>query len=196
MKKMSIVLILLSCALTIFSHLINQIDSLFFSLPMFYPSVDIFIRFGDLLIIFGFIGLFLSTKKHPKIRLYSFIFALLGIIRFLVIDFGITESYHLIPNILLFLQTVLLTIWVLEVKTIQVPLLTIKGYSLIIISLVYYISVQIISFVPHNQVNPSQNPTITIIPFFLILYQIGLWIFFKEWYKEAYIYKNPDLSRI
>ncbi|PKK99475.1 MAG: hypothetical protein CVV57_00005 [Tenericutes bacterium HGW-Tenericutes-2] len=192
MKKMSIVLILLSCALTIFSHLINQIDSLFFSLPMFYPSVDLFIRFGDLLIIFGFIGLFLSTKKHPKIKVFSFIFALLGILRFLVIDFGVTESYHLVPNILLFLQVVVLTLWILEVKTIQVPLLTIKGYSLIIISFIYYISVQILSLLPNNQ----SNPTIVLIPFFLMAYQIGLWIFFKEWYKEAYIYKNPDLSRI
>jgi len=192
MKKMSIVLILLSCALTIFSHLINQIDSLFFSLPMFYPSVDLFIRFGDLLIIFGFIGLFLSTKKHPKIKVYSFIFALLGILRFLIIDFGVTESYHLVPNILLFLQVVVLTLWILEVKTIQVPLLTIKGYSLIIISFIYYISVQILSLLPNNQ----SNPTIMVIPFFLVAYQIGLWIFFKEWYKEAYIYKNPDLSRI
>ena len=192
MKKMSIVLILLSCALTIFSHLINQIDSLFFSLPMFYPSVDLFIRFGDLLIIFGFIGLFLSTKKHPKIKVYSFIFALLGILRFLIIDYGVTESYHLVPNILLFLQVVVLTLWILEVKTIQVPLLTIKGYSLIIISFIYYISVQILSLLPNNQ----SNPTIMVIPFFLVAYQIGLWIFFKEWYKEAYIYKNPDLSRI
>jgi hypothetical protein len=192
MKKMSIVLILLSCALTIFSHLINQIDSLFFSLPMFYPSVDLFIRFGDLLIIFGFIGLFLSTKKYPKIKVYSFLFALLGILRFLVIDFGVTESYHLVPNILLFLQVVMLTLWILEVKTIQVPLLTIKGYSLIIISFIYYISVQIISLLPNNQ----SNPTIVVIPFFIVVYQIGLWIFFKEWYKEAYIYKNPDLSRI
>ena len=189
---MSIVLILLSCALTIFSHLINQIDSLFFTLPMFYPSVDLFIRFGDLLIIFGFIGLFLSTKKYPKIKVYSFLFALLGILRFLVIDFGVTESYHLVPNILLFLQVVMLTLWILEVKTIQVPLLTIKGYSLIIISFIYYISVQIISLLPNNQ----SNPTIVVIPFFIVVYQIGLWIFFKERYKEAYIYKNPDLSRI
>ena len=196
MKKMSIVLILLSCALSIFSHLINQFDLLFFSLPMFYPSVDLFIRFGDLLIIFGFIGLFLSTKKYPKIKVYSILFALLGILRFLVIDFGITEIYHFIPNILLFLQVVLLTLWVLEVKAIQIPLLTIKGYSLIIISFIYYISVQILSLLPHNLTNLTSNPAFVVIPFFFIAYQIGLWIFFKEWYKEAYIYKNPDLLHI
>jgi len=196
MKKMSIVLILLSCALTIFSHLINQFDSLFFSLPMFYPSVDLFIRFGDLLIIFGFIGLFLSTKKHPKIKVYSFLFAFLGIIRFLVIDLGVTGNYHLIPNIILFLQIVGLTLWVLEVKTIQVPLLTIKGYAVIAISFIYYIAVQIISLLPNYQESANPNPAYIVITFFLIAYQIGLWIFFKEWYKEAYIYKNPDLSRI
>jgi len=163
---------------------------------LFYPSVDLFIRFGDLLIIFGFIGLFLSTKKYPKIKLYSFLYAFLGMIRFLVIDFGVTESYHLIPNIILFLQVVSLTLWVLEVKVIQVPLLTIKGYVVIIISFTYYLTVQIVSLFPHNQANVTSNPEIIVIPFFLITYQIGLWVFFKEWYKEAYIYKNPDLSRI
>ncbi|MBU1143166.1 MAG: hypothetical protein KKH92_05895 [Firmicutes bacterium] len=192
MQKMSIVTILLSCALTIFSHMINQIDSMIFNLPMFYPSVDIFIRFGDLMIIFGFIGLFLSTKDYPRIKLYSVLFAILGLIRFLMIDFGIMEPFGLITNILLLLQIVLLTLWLLEIKKIEIPLLTIKGYSLIAIAFVYFISLFITSIIPYEQSNPTQ----TILPFFLIGYQVGLWIYFKEWYKEAYIYKNPDLSRI
>ena len=196
MKKMSIVLILLSSALTIFSHLINQIDSLFFSLSMFYPSVDILIRFGDLLIIFGFIGLFLLTKKYPKMKLFSIMFSILGLIRFLVIDFGILDAFEMITNIVLFLQIVTLVLWLLEVKKIDAPLLTIKGYSLIMISFIYFITVLITSLIPYDLANSSTRPTITILPFFIIAYQLGLWIYFKEWYKEAYIYKNPDLIHI
>lgn len=196
MQKMSIVLILLSSALTIFSHSINQIDSLFFSLPMFYPSVDIFIRYGDLIIIFGFIGLFLSTKKYPKMKLYCVMFSILGLIRFLIIDFGVTESFNLIPNIILLLQIVALTLWLLDVKKLEVPLLTIKSYSLIMIAFLYFVTVLVTSLIPYELSNETSRPTLTILPFFLITYQVGIWIYFKEWYKEAYIYKNPDLSHI
>jgi hypothetical protein len=196
MKKMSIVLILLSSALTIFSHLINQIDSLIFSMPMFYPSIDLLIRFGDLLIIFGFIGLFLSTKNYPKMKLYSILFATTGFIRFLIIDFGITDSFALLTNIIFLLQIVLLTLWILETKKIEIPLLIIKGYYLIVISFIYFITLEVTSLIPYDLSNPASRPTLTILPFFLIGYQIGIWIYFKEWYKEAYVYKNPDLSQI
>ncbi|MDO9629394.1 MAG: hypothetical protein Q7I99_05775 [Acholeplasmataceae bacterium] len=196
MKKMSIVLILLSSALSFFSHLINQINTLIFSLPMFYPAVDLFIRFDELLIIFGFIGLFITTMKHPKMKFYSLLFAIISMIRFLIIEFGLLGSYDLPTNILLLFQIVVLTLWLLEVKTVEVPLLTIKGYALIIIIYVYFIAVQAISLIPYELSNSTPRATLTVLPFFIMSYHIGLWVYFKEWYKEAYIYKNPDLSRI
>ncbi len=129
-------------------------------------------------------------------KLYSLLFSIFGMIRFLFIEFNLIERYGLVSNLLMLIYMVMLILWVLEIKKIQVVALINRSHAFVMMLVIYFVAVQITSLLSYNALNSTLSATQMILPFFMIVYYAGFWIFFSEWYREAFIYKNPTLLDI
>jgi hypothetical protein len=192
LKKFSIILVLMYSLILGFSYLVHIVDLFFVNMPLFYQSTNLVLRFGELIILFAFIGFFISTFKFLRLKFFSICFVLCGFIKFFAIEFSMIEQFGVLAISLMFLQLIFLMLWILELKNLNIPNVYLKGYMTIGMTLIYIIALIVISLLPYNEMQALPRATETILPFFSLLYLIGIWLLFKEWYREAFVYKNME----
>jgi len=196
LKQFSIIVIVLSAFLSIITHLLHQIHLYIGHLEMFYPAIEIYMRFGELTLLLGFTGVFL-TIKQPRIKMLSLCIIIIGSIHFFLIEFGIILSLSHSSNILLISQLVLVAMLVLQFRSYDLGLFMVKGYYLIVIVVLYGIAYMVLNIIDKPVVDSFHTTlTGTILTIFFIMFKIGLFSFFKEWYREAFTYNNKDLANL
>jgi hypothetical protein len=192
LKKFSIILVLMYSLVLGFSYFVHIVDLFFVNMPLFYDSTHLLLRFGELIILFAFIGFFISTYKFPRLKFFSLCFSICGLLRFFAIEFSLVEQFGVIAISLIFLQLIFFILWILELKNLNIPNVFVKGYITIIMTSIYIIAMIISSLIPYNEMQALPRATETILPFFTLLYLVGIWLLFKEWYREAFVYKNLE----
>ena len=187
MKRLSILMIILSALLGMISGLIDCINQTFFELPWAYPTVSLFLKYEDVMMIIGFFGLFLITMKDAFIRWLSLSLSLMFGLRFFAVEFGyITWESVLYLGLSLGI-VVMLTFLILRFRCKECPLLSIMGYGCIILLLIHlgfdFVYLFLWSDVP---------PALIFWSTFVIWapFRLSVFIFFKGWYKEAFLYRN------
>jgi hypothetical protein len=188
--------IVLSAILSISTHLLHQLHLYFGYFDMLYPAISIYLRFGELTLLIGFLGLFLTTKRL-QIRILSLCVVMIGILYFLLIEFNIVSSYDHLSNILLISKLVAITLFILQFRSYDLGLFMVKGYFLIVIVTLYTTSYIILFFIdkPVVEINRTSLSG-TVLTAFFILFEFGILNFFKEWYREAFTYNNKDLAEL
>jgi hypothetical protein len=190
MKQFSLILILVSCILEIITRVINIVDIYIANINAFSVFLSTYSRFGSLTLIVGFLGLYISAKNNFKTKLFAIAIVLSGFIQFLMIEFGFITEYGTISALILLVKLILITLFILEYKDEEVDGLRIKGYIAISSLGVYWLAFFIISFIPVYITSSAPHASLSVLPFFYILMQAGLWIFFLELYREIFNYKN------
>jgi len=168
----------------------NIVDIYFFNLDVFSIFSDTYTKFGELTLFAGFLGIYLTSKNNIKIKLFSVAIVLSGFFQFLMVEFGFIMAYGTISALLLIVRLALIALFILEYKDEEIDGLRVKGYISISILGIYWLSFFIISFIPICETCSSPHASLTILPFFYILMQVGLWVFFLELYREIFNYKN------
>ena len=163
---------------------------------MLYPAITIYIRFGELTLLLGFLGLFL-TSKRLQIRILSLSMVIIGISYFILIEFSIVAPYDHLANILLISKLLILTLFILQFRSYDLGLFMVKGYFLIAI-LTLYATAYIILNIIDKPVVDANHTTLsgTALTVFFILFEFGVFNFFNEWYKEAFMYNNKNLVNL
>ncbi|MBU1141563.1 MAG: hypothetical protein KKG64_03470 [Firmicutes bacterium] len=196
MKQFSIILILLSCVLGTLSHITNFIELYFGGLETLTSFSTIYVRFGELTFIIGFIGLYLTAQTNAKIKYLSLWFVLFGFFHFLIIEFGFINNLDGLSLLILLGRLTILTLFVLQFKSGEMDALRIKGFILISTIGIFWMASMIISFLPICEVCATPHATDTVLPFFYIIFQLGIWVFFLELYREIYHYKNEHYMEL
>lgn len=166
-----------------FAHLLYLIDVNILELERMQPLIAALIRFGDLTLIFGFIGLFLILTNRDLIKWLSLGFSVIGVLRFFLIEFSLIDVFSLISFLLLVVQISFLIMFVLKISEQNRTSIAHKGYLVIGLTILYCISILILMFMA----NQPQTLNESILAVFYIGFQLGLWMFFKQWYKERTI---------
>lgn len=191
MKQISIVLIALSAALGIFTHLSHQIHLYYGQFEFLYPGISIYMRYGDLTLMLGFFGLFLSDHDHMKQRYVAMLLALIIVINFMLIDFNAIEQFGLTSSVLVTLKLILLSIYIIEIKKNSLESVINHHYILIGVIALYDLIFVVLSLFFQPQITINMTSTSgTIITFFFILFQMTILIIFKGWYTESYIHQK------
>jgi hypothetical protein len=192
LKRFSITLILVSATLNILFNVSNLIQIFIGGLDFLDVYINLYLRFGDLGIIAGFVGLYVSSNGNKALKNISLVYLMLGFIKFLFVEFLWIDSHGfwsvLITGLMLAAIVLLVTVY----KENDNPLLHVKGIMLSMVSIIYWIAfsaTSIISFYQDFNME-EQLATHTVLPLFYVLFMVGLWIYFYECYKEAFIYKK------
>jgi hypothetical protein len=196
LKQFSVIVIILSAILSIATHFMHQIHLYFGHLEKLYPAITIYIRFGELTLLLGFIGIFL-TSKRLQLKILSLSMVLIGVIHFFLIEFGVIAPYDNLSNVLLISKLMIITLFVLQFRSFDLGLFMVKGYFLIFILTIYGIAYIVLILIDKPIVNETSTTlTGTMLTAFFILFEFGILNFFKEWYREAFTYNNKVLSDI
>ena len=190
MKQFSFIIIMVSFFLGIVSRFINIIDIYFINMDVFSTFSTTYTRFGELTLIVGFLGLYLSCKSNFKIKTAAVAIVLSGFFHFLIIEYGFIAEYDFSSALILLVRLLVLVFFIMQYKDQETDGLRVKGYIGMIITGIYFLAFLIISFIPECIVCSAPHASLTILPFFYIIYQVGLWIFFLELYREIFNYKN------
>ncbi len=190
MKQFSIILILLSCVLGIISRTINLIDFYFVDLDVFSTFSSLYTRFGDLTVIAGFLGVFLIVKNNMKLKTLALAIVLSGFFHFLIIEYGFISEYGVLSALILLVRFAVLILFVIQYKDEEMDALRVKGFVCISTIGIYWLAFFIISLIPVCVTCSTPHASLTILPFFYIIFQLGLWMFILELYREIFNYKN------
>jgi hypothetical protein len=196
LKQIGMIFILVATLLNALSHLIHFIHTGFFDLALLYPTNELFLRFGDFFLSIGFLALCIGIKKDRITRWIVFLIMILGLMKFFFVEFGFLAQDTLSLNLLVTCHAISFILLIWRIKTKSCPLLTIKGYIIIIPIIMFILALHITSFIPYHEFNAMPRATESILPIFYTLYQLGLCIYFYEWYKEGFLYKNDVLYTI
>ncbi|PKK93969.1 MAG: hypothetical protein CVV61_01850 [Tenericutes bacterium HGW-Tenericutes-6] len=187
-------MMLVSFVLNTLATIIHTVNRSFVELSLFYPTVSLFIRYGELLFLFGLIGLFLGVRKDKTIKWLSLLSALCIGFNFFMIEFSFFEPYAIISILLGIGHGLSLIGIMLKVCGKDCPLVAIKGYISLSILSIYMIHLFVYALI-----ESYQSLTIAsdfMIPVFYIMYQLTLFMYFKEWYREGFQYQNEVLYRM
>ncbi|MCF7930377.1 MAG: hypothetical protein K9L02_02580 [Acholeplasmataceae bacterium] len=190
MKQFSIVLILVSCILGIISHILNFIGLYIEEINSYFPFSDIYVRFGELTLIIGLVGLYVTFKDNVKFKSLLLGTIIAGFFHFLIIEFGIISGIGLLSALILMIKFSVFSMCILQFKDEEMDALRIKGFVLISVIGLYCLAFLVISFITIFTTQSSPSISETVLPFFYMIYQAGLYIFFLELYREIYRYKN------
>lgn len=192
LKRFSVTLILVSASLNIIFNFLHLVQNFAGGLFFLQNYITIYLRFGELGIITGFVGLFVSANGHKALRNLSLIYMLLGFLKFLLIEFMVIGNYGFWSILITGLMLTTIVCLVICYREHDIGVLFVKGIALSIISIVYWLSMIVTSIIAsyQNLVDSNMDLTMTVLPFFYIFYLIGLCTYFYEYYKEAFIYKN------
>lgn len=194
MKQISIILILLSASLGIFTHLTHQIYLYTGQLQFLYPGISIYMRYSELTLFLGFLGLSISSKK---IRVIAFLIATIIFIHFLFLEYNVIDSYTLLDSLMIVVTLTLLCALLILYRKYDRNLLMAKGHLLIGLSILYGISsVILMSFFQPEITLTSTSWSGTVYIVFYMIYQLGIFLFFKELYGEIYIYHNEVIKNL
>lgn len=187
---------MLSCILGITSHLFIYLE-----LPLdFFAGINsfssLYIRFGELTLVMGFIGLFLTVKNNSKLKYLALIFVICSFAHFMFIEFGMMITYDLVSLLSLAVRLILFTAIILQFKNVEFDALTVKGYILIATMITYFIAFIYSSFLPACITCSNLSVSYLILPIFYIFLQIGIYVFFLELYREIFHYKNDHYINI
>ncbi len=196
MKWIGVILILVATLLSALSYLIHFVHVGFFDLSILYPTNQLFIRYGEVLFGFGFIALWIGVKRDFFIKWISLLIATLSLTPFFLVELNVFDSYTFIPNLLVTLRGLVIISLLWRIKVKECPLLTIKGSIIIIPITIFLIALHILSSLPYSEFDSMPKATESILPIFQFIYYYGLFIFFTEWYREAFLYKNEVLYNI
>jgi hypothetical protein len=192
LKRFSITLILVSATLNIFFNIFNLIQIFIGGVDFLDMYIDLYLRFGELGIIAGFAGLYVSSNGHKALKNLSLVYLMLGSIKFLFVEFMWIENYGfwsvLITGLMLAAIVLLVTVY----KENDHPTLSVKGIVLSIASSIYWIAFLVTSIISFYQdlSSEEQSATHTVLPFFYVIFMVGLCVYYHEFYKEAFIYRN------
>jgi len=192
LKRFSVTLILVSASLNVIFNFLHLIQNFAGELLFLQNYITIYLRFGELGIITGFVGLFVSANGHKALRNFSLIYMLLGFLKFLLIEFMVIGNYGFWSILITGLMLATIVCLVICYREHDIGVLFVKGIALSIISIIYWLSMIVTSSIAsyQNLVDSNMALTNTVLPFFYIFYLIGLCTYFYEYYKEAFIYKN------
>lgn len=196
MKQFSIIIILVSCILGIISHIFHFTSLFLVEINSYFPFSDVYIRFGELTLIIGLVGLYVSIKDNIKFKSLLLGTIIAGFFHFLIIEYGFIANIGMISALILLVQFSVFCLFIIQFRDEETDVLRIKGYVLVGIIGIYWLAFFIISLL--TQLISQSTPPIaeTVLPFFYILYQVGLYIFFLELYREIYHYKNMHYIKL
>ncbi|MBU1093272.1 MAG: hypothetical protein KKH01_02290 [Firmicutes bacterium] len=190
MKQFSIILILISAILGVVSHTLNFIGLYVEEINTLLPFLEVYTRFGELTIIIGLVGLYVTCKNKLKMKSLLLGVILAGFFHFLIIEFGFISLISIPSTIILLIQFAVFVLFILQFRDEEMDALRIKGFVLIGTIGVYWLAFFVISLLTVTITQSNLPISETVLPFFYMLYQLGLWIFFLELYFEIYHYKN------
>jgi len=193
LKRFSITLILVSTSLNIIFNLSNLIQIFAGGLDFLDVYILMHLRFGDLGIIAGFAGLYVSAQKNTSFKYLSLVYMVLGFSKFLLVEFTLIEGYGFWSVLITIMMLFALSYLVITEKEMNKPSLIVKHTFLSVVSGLYGISFAVTSIITSNRemVHPELDVTQTILPFFYVVFLIGLWIYFYEYFQLSFIHKNP-----
>jgi hypothetical protein len=190
LKQFSIVVMISAALMNGLSHIFNIFNLFFDDIDLFSYYATVVMRFGDLGLMMGAVGLYLSIKTNRVVRGYAILYAIIGMVRFLSLEYALIISHGFIDTFLIITQLSTMILFFKAMPLNQVPILNVKSrISSGLLYLFGIFSVMLI-FMP-----TSSNQLYTLIisvstSLIYIIYQIGVYIYFQEWYKEAYTYHN------
>jgi len=190
LKQFSIVVMISAALMNGLSHIFNIFNLFFDDIDLFSYYATVVMRFGDLGLMIGAVGLYLSIKTKRVVRGYAILYAIIGMVRFLSLEYALIISHGFIDTFLIITQLSTMILFFKAMPLNQVPILNVKSrISSGLLYLFGIFSVMLI-FMPTS----SNQLYILIISvstsLFYIIYHIGVYIYFQEWYKEAYTYHN------
>lgn len=187
-------MMLVSCIINTLAMMIDTVNHSFVELSMFYPTVSLFIRYGELLFLFGLIGLWIGTKKDKPVKWLSLLGAILVGLRFFMIEFSFFNPYDTVPLFLNIGYALVLVGIIMKVSSKDCPLVVIKGYVTLSFLSIYIIHLFVFSLFEGYQ--SLGFVTDLLYPIFYVIFQLALFFYFKEWYKEGFQYQNEVLYRM
>ncbi|GEM_PF-1156307 len=190
MKQFSIILIMIACLLGALSHVVNFLEITLGGLEIFSPFSIVYSRFGELTFIMGFIGLYLTAQDNKKIKYLSLSFVLLGFFHFLMIEFGFIATFSIFSLLILAIKFVPLAAFVFHYRNVEFDALTVKVYIFIGTLFTYFIAYTYATFAPTCISCSIASAADIILPIFYVIFQIGIYVFFLELYREIFHYKN------
>jgi len=181
----------------------NALSHLFFvfnlfseNLKLFPYYVSVIIRFGDLGLIIGSFALYLVIKTQKNVKAFAIMFSIIGIIRFFMKEFSIISSQDVFDTILLIMQLSMMCFFFSAMSQNHVPLLNIKSRVSIALLSFFGLASVLLTIIPELSLAWLSLLTSAFSSLIYILYQLGIYIYFQEWYKEAYTYHNECLLDI
>lgn len=187
-------MMLVSFILNTLAIVIDTVNRSYIGLSMFYPTVSLFIRYGELLFLFGLIGLWIGTKKDKGVKWLSLLGALTLGAKFFLIEFSFFEPYSMVPILLSIVHGLALVGLIMKVSVKDCPLVVIKGYVTLSVLSIYIIHLLIYSLLKAYQSWSFSRDFM--LPMFYVVFQLALYLYFKEWYKEGFQYQNEVLYRM
>lgn len=196
LKQFSIVLMLSAALMNGVSHLLGVFNLFFDEIALFSYYVDVVMRFADLGLIIGCLAIYLVIKTQKTVRVYAVLFSVIGIVRFLLIEFALQMPQDIIPTIILLIQLAMMLMFFTAMAENDLPLLNNKRRVSTLFIGFYGIYSIAFAIVPGTLFSNNGLIFSAFSSGFYLLYQIGIYVYFKEWYKEAYTYHNPLLLEI
>ena len=191
LKRFSITLILVSASLNVIFNVSNLIQIFVGGLDFLDYYIAMHLRFGELGIIFGFVGLYVSANDNKTLKNLSLIYMLLGFSKFLLVEYQLVQGYGFWSVFITGMMAAAIAMLVISKGKQASTALFVKGVALSVASGVYWLALVITSIISlYQDLNTSQMAvTHTVLPFFYVIFLIGLWVYFYEYYKEVFIYK-------
>jgi uncharacterized membrane protein len=169
-----------------FAHLLYLIDTNILELKRMQLLIYALIRFGDLTLIFGFIGLFLVISNHRIIKWLSLGFVVMGLTRFFLVEFSVIGALSMMSFVILIIQVLFLITFLYNIMKQNSSLMVHNGYLIIGLTFLYCLSILFAMMISNQPLALVES----ILAIFYIGFQVGLWMFFKQWYKELNISTN------
>jgi len=190
LKQFSIVVLISASLMNGFSHLFHIFNLFFDDIDLFTYYVAIVMRFGDLGLMLGAVGLYLSIKTKPNVRVYAILYSIFGLMRFLGLEYAFLTRHDWIDTLLLITQIATLILFFKSMSLSQVPILHVKRKISSILLYLFAICSVFFIFIPTSSNSLFSQISSVSLSFLYIIYQIGIYLYFQEWYKEAYTYHN------
>ncbi len=197
MKQFSIILILVSAVLGIASHVINYLNLIAGGLDILSNFSVTYAHFGELTLTFAFLGFYLCSKSNINMRYLAVTFVLLGFFHFLIIEFGFIPAYGVLSVLLFMAKMTVFVLFILQYRHTEMDALTIKGYALSGVVGLYLVAMIVVALIS-TSIDPgsSFDAVNLVLPIFYVVFQIALYVFFVELYREIYHYKNEYYANL
>jgi len=160
------------------------------------PFLSVYTRFGELTLIIGLAGLYVTYKNNYILKTLLMGTILAGFIHFLIIEYGFIPSIGVISALLLLIKFAIFMLFIMQFRDVEMDALRIKGFALISTIGVYWLTFFVISILSIFIFQTTPTLSDIILPIFYIIYQIGLWIFFIELYREIFHYNNQHYIQL